>query len=308
MIKLYFQLQFIILNRKLKEAIGINPIFLMILIPIAFFYGSEGIFKVTDNSKAIFIYLFIALWFSIKNYKKSKSDFLKINLLDNLDWKIKLIENILIVIPFCAFLIYKSYFEYSIIFFMLSLIVSFIPRKFKFNFVIPTPFPKESFEFIIGFRKNFYLFLILIFILIQSIIFSNENLGLVTLISTLYVCSFFYIKPEEKFYVWIYSLTPSTFLLHKIRLAIINSIIISIPFFITLTVFNITHIYMYLIAITVGIAVIITSIVSKYSNYPEELNIQQLFIIAISMIFPFIIPLLIFFSYKRSLTNLKTIL
>src|SRR5690554_82399 len=98
MIKLYFQLQFKILNRKLKEAIGINPIFLMILIPIAFFYGSEGIFKVTDNSKAIFIYLFIALWFSIKNYKKSKSDFLKINLLDNLDWKIKIIENILIVI------------------------------------------------------------------------------------------------------------------------------------------------------------------------------------------------------------------
>jgi hypothetical protein len=65
---------------------------------------------------------------------------------------------------------------------------------------------------------------------------------------------------------------------------------------------------MYLIAMTVGIAVIITSIVSKYSNYPEELNIQQLFIIAISMIFPFIIPLIVFFLYKRSLTNLKTIL
>ncbi len=308
MIKLYFQLQYKILNRKLKEAIGINPIFLMILIPIAFFYGSEGIFKVTDDSKAIFIYLFIALWFNIKNYKKSKSDFLKINLLDNLDWKIKIIENILIVIPFGTFLIYKSHITYSLIFFILSLLISFIPRKIKFNFVIPTPFPKESFEFIIGFRRNLYLFLILIFILMQSIIFNNENLGLVTLISTLYVCSFFYIKPEEKFYVWIYSLTPSKFLLHKIRLTVINSIIISTPFFIALTLFNIRHTHIYIIVIIVGISVIITSIVSKYSNYPEEVNIQQLFIIAISMIFPFIIPLIVFFLYKRSLTNLKTIL
>jgi hypothetical protein len=148
----------------------------------------------------------------------------------------------------------------------------------------------------------------LIFILMQSIIFNNENLGLVTLISTLYVCSFFYIKPEEKFYVWIYSLTPSKFLLHKIRLTVINSIIISTPFFIALTLFNIRHTHIYIIVIIVGISVIITSIVSKYSNYPEEVNIQQLFIIAISMIFPFIIPLIVFFLYKRSLTNLKTIL
>lgn len=196
-----------------------------------------------------------------------------------------------------------------VLFFLLyHFFFSFIPRNFKFNFVIPTPFPKESFEFIIGFRKNLYLFLILIFALTQSIIFSNENLGLVTLISTLYICSFFYIKPEDIYYVWIYSLTPSKFLNRKIKLAIINSVIISSLFFVTLSLFNLFHIYIYLIALIVGISVIITCIVSKYSNYPEELNIQLLFIIAISMIFPLIIPLIVFFSYESSLKNLKTIL
>ena len=308
MIKLYFRLQFILLKRKLKKATDINPVIIFIVLTVAFYYFSVLIFKKLIFNYALLLYFAFALWALIKNQKLSKINFLKINLIGKDYLQINLIENILICIPFVTYLFYSLNLKYGFLLFIVSILFSFFPKNQKLNFVIPTPFKNYPFEFIIGFRKNFYIFIVIIIVFIQSIIVENENLGLISLLTLLYTSSFFYLQPEEKYYVWVYSLSPNKFIAQKIKIALINSFIISFPLILSLIIAYPSEILLILGVVVVGMLVIITSLITKYSNYPTELNIQQLFLIAISMIIPFLIPIVFLYAFPKARKELKKIL
>src|SRR5699024_5477959 len=140
-------LQFKMANRKFKE-LGLEPIFAYLLLLGAFIGFSIFIFERTEFAK--YIYVLFALFFIGKLSEIKRNDFLKLTFDDKKIKNIRIIENLLISLPFVLFLVYKQEILYSGILILLATVLALSNYRANLNFVIPTPFSKEPFEFCIG--------------------------------------------------------------------------------------------------------------------------------------------------------------
>jgi len=303
--KFYFTLQFKRFYRYLKEA-GFNPYIALFSILVIFTTLSHLIFIKVKFAE--YVYPFIALILINKLGNKDRNNFLK-NCFTTGNYKIvRLLENSLIALPFFVFLLFKNEYFQAPIFLLLALLLSFFNSVNSLSFVLPTPFYKRPFEFIIGFRKTYLIFIIAYALAIISIRVSNFNLGFFAMIVVFLSCISFYSKPEPPFYVWIHSNTPKVFLKNKIKTAAIYSIFLSFPIAILLTIFNIDKAHFVLLFEIIGVLYVINSLLGKYAYYPAEISINQAFIIGASIVFPPLLLLTIPLFYSKSKTQLNFIL
>ncbi len=264
------------------------------------------IFLKTDYAKWIYPAIGLSFLFNIGENGRTtrlKTIFKKIEYL-----RIRLIENGLLALPFVLFLIYQK--EYIIAFGLLGLAIAIATFSFNknWNSVIPTPFRKLPFEYIVGFRKTILLIVLLYFLVIKAIQVNNYNLGVVTL-GFLYVLMMaYYNKTEEKYYVWIYSSTTRQFLLKKLVTIFIGATIVSIPMVIALFISFPEKIDVTITILLLGYVIIATALLAKYSNYPNEMNIPAGILLVASVLFPPLLLIAIPVFYKKSLIKLSTII
>nr|NQU92480.1 hypothetical protein [Bacteroidota bacterium] len=257
---------------------------------------------------ARFVYPIIALGIINIFGNINRNCFLK-NCFPDTDYKkIRLIENFIAATPFFLFLLYKHEYILAISLYAVGVSLSFFNKVNRFHFVLPTPFFKRPFEFITGFRKTYWVFLLSYMLTYISISFDNFNLGIFALIVTFLTCLTFYTKPEPLFYVWINAGKPVDFLKTKIRTASIHSFFLSFPIMTFLILFNIDNTHFVLIFEILGILYVITSLLGKYAYYPSDVNLIQGFVIVCSIIFPPILLAVIPYLYTRSKQNLDSIL
>jgi hypothetical protein len=211
-------------------------------------------------------------------------------------------------IPFGLFLIYKEAYHIAFIFTTTVAINSQFNIVNNFSLVIPTPFYKKPFEFTIGFRKSFIVFIGCYVLTIISIKVNNFNLGVFSMLVTFLTCMSFYSKPEPLSYVWNYSKHPIAFLITKIKTALTFSFLITIPIALLLLFFNIDMAFYIILFQFVGMLYIVNNILSKYAYYPSEININQAFIVGASIMFPPLMLLTIPLFYSRAKQQLNTIL
>ena len=303
--KFYFILQFKRYYRLLKEA-GFNPYISSVTIIILFIIISEIGYSRVKFAELVYPLASLFLLFKLGN--KTRNNFLK-NCFTITKYKLlRLVENSLYAIPFFVFLLYKNEFVIALIFLLSSQALSLINSSNSSPFIIPTPFYKKPFEFIIGFRKTFFVFLISYSLAIISISVGNFNLGIFAMLTTFLTCVSFYSHPEPQFYVWIHSQTPKDFLEKKIKTATIFSLGLSLPLAILLAIFNIEKAHFVLLFEIVGVLYVINGLLGKYAYYPSEININQAFMIGASIMFPPLLLLTIPLFYNRSKTQLNSIL
>lgn len=293
------------INRSFVDN-GMPAVFGYLIILGCFIFGSFKLFEKIDY--AIYFYLVTFLIIVLKLSNSKRNIFLKY-CYNQLDYrKVRLIENVLVSIPFTIFSIYLKQFLFIPIFLLAGIVFSFINLKSFHQMTIPTPFSKKPFEFTIGFRNTFYIYIISIFILYKAIEVTNLNLGISSLISIfLIVCSYYSI-PEPTYFVWNYNLNPNKFLIEKIRTSLIYITSIAFPFLVVLCGFfydNINNILSFLIA---GYLFLVTIILAKYSAYPDKMNIIQGILIAFSVYFPPLLVIVIPFFYYQSLKQLNLLL
>ena len=193
--KEYFTLQFKLFNRQLTEW-GIEPILGYALGLFIFFVLSFELFKKTQYADVI--YIGIALSLLIKSNEEARNNFLKLTY-PTIDYlKLRIIENWIISSPFVIFLIYNNNYLFASSLLISSSLLILLVLKSKSNYYIPTPFFKYPFEFTIGFRTNFILFLFAYFLTIMSLVVSNFNLGIFSLIITLMGCVSYFTNSENK--------------------------------------------------------------------------------------------------------------
>ncbi len=303
--KFYFTLQLKRYYRYLKEA-GFNPYIACFSIIVLFLLISQITFL--KFKFAEYLYPFFALIFMNKLGSKSRNNFLKNCFNINNYRLVRLIENGLIAIPFFAFLLFKEAYIIAPIFIFLAGLLSLFNSINSYSLVIPTPFYKKPFEFIIGFRKTFLVFITTYVLTIISIKVNNFNLGIFAMLFTFLNCMNFYSKPEPLFYIWNYSKSPSQFLKIKLKTASIFSLLISLPFAILLTFFNPDKAVYTILFEIVGILYVVNNILGKYAYYPSENNINHSFIIIASILFPPLMLLTIPLFYSRSKQQLNFIL
>jgi hypothetical protein len=142
----------------------------------------------------------------------------------------------------------------------------------------------------------------------MSIVVSNFNLGIFSLIVTIMGCATYFTNSETKFYIWIYSLNPKEFLYAKTKMIVLYTTILCLPILISLSIFFYNKIDIILGIQCIGYLFIYMTMLAKYSIYPEKLNIRFGIVIALTIWLPPILILIIPYLYIESTKKLKEIL
>jgi hypothetical protein len=301
----YFDLQLVMTNRKIKEA-GINPVLGYLLGLIVFVLLSEYIFNKTEFAKYLVILACFSFQFRLS--ENSRTDFLLSTFGDESKNKIRVLENLILCIPFVSILAYKNLFFEAFILFLCSIILALFSFHFNLNFTIPTPFSKRPFEFTTGFRKTFFIFPIAYALTIIAISVGNLNLGIFSMLLIFLTTLSYYSKPEVEYYVWVHADTPKSFLKKKIIIATKNSILLTTPILIGLLIFYPIEFDLILLFLLIGTLFLWTIVLAKYSAFPEVINLPAGVIIAFALYFPPLMLVIIPYFYTKSINNLKLIL
>ncbi|VXA99645.1 conserved membrane hypothetical protein [Flavobacterium sp. 9AF] len=301
----YFWLQFTIYNRKLKE-FGVPPILAYFLLGIIFFYFSKLLFEKVEYGS--YLYAFFPIILVVQSSEVNKNDFLRLIFSRKIFYMIKLIENLIITLPFLLGLLYFKLYLIATTLLILIVALVFVSFRKTYQITIKTPFSKHPFEFCIGFRKNILIFIGCYFLAYMGIEVSNFNLTLFSLFATQLTCLSFYFLPEDIFYVWMYSFNPKEFIRYKFKVAVAYSSILTFPIFISTLIFFPEEIWIVLGVMILNVVIMLAGIIAKYAAYPDKISIREtillLFIVWLPPLLLFVIPYL----YSRSLKKLKTIL
>ena len=271
---------------------------MFILLSVLLFYKTEF---------ARWFYLLIAAFIFMRLGDKSRSDQLELIYDKSRLVRIRLIENGLVMIPFLIYLLYAQQFLANIILFAIAVVLALFNSAIVWNRVIPTPFKRLPFEQIVGFRRSFLFLGLIYFICLKAIQVNNYNLGLATLAMLFLTIMSFYLKPEDRFFVWIYSTNSKGFLKRKMYDSFIATSVLTIPIFIALCAFFSDNILITLAVFGIGFVYVYSMIVAKYSAYPNEISVPQGLLYALSIWFPPMLLIIIPIFYKQAKRSLEPI-
>lgn len=303
--KYYFQLQSRIIIRRFRE-MGIHPIPGILLCGIGFALLSLYLFYATSYGAAV--YGAFALTILSKLSAKERNDFLKSIFSTKSFYQVRVLENVLAAIPFLLFLLYKG--SYGILLGLLpaAVVLGFMRFEDRLNYTLPTPFNRFPFEFAMGFRKSFALYMLAYFLTYQAISVANVNLGIFSIALVFLLSMSNYIRPENEYFVWIYAASPKTFLLKKMLTAVYCSSILTLPLALVMG-FYAPDKWAILIGLQcLGYLLLCTMILAKYSAYPGELNLPQAILFGLSLWFPPMLLIVIPMFYSQAIKRLNPIL
>ena len=310
----YFKLQFKLTERKLNDATGLNSFLVAIICLILFVGVSIGLFRITGEYASCW-YILCSLYFTLPLGEIKRNDFLK-SCFSQRDYIIvRLFENLMVSLPFVVFLSFRCLSSDSInallqsgIAILLLVATSSILSLFNFKFTnsitIPTPFYKKPFEFIIGFRYSFMLYIIPYILTIITIRVDNFNLGAFSLIFVFIVAAHYYLKPENEYFVWTHSFTPAGFFMEKIKTALLHSFYLCLPALVLLSVFYVKYIGIVLLFMLLGYLYMTVIILAKYSAYPNEIKIEGIILAGCLIIPPLLLVAIPYFA-RKSTNRLK---
>ena len=277
-----------------------------ILLPFGFILLSNYLFEKTEFAN--YIYGLFALSLVSKLSEPKRNDFLKSIFNKSKYKKLRILENIIYCLPFTLYLIYQKQFVFSAMLILCVIIIMLFNFSTNLNVTIPTPFSKKPFEFTVGFRKTFYVFPIAYFLAYISISVGNFNLGVFSMLLIGLTCFSYYSKIENDYFVWNYNLSSKEFLIEKTKTCLIFFTLLSLPIIIALSISFFKEIDILIVFILLFYAYLTTIIFAKYSSFPNEMNISQGILIAISFMFPPILLIFIPLFYSQSVKKLNTVL
>jgi hypothetical protein len=301
----YFSLQFRMTNRKLI-ALGLHPFIGYLLGFTGFVLISEYLYVKTDFASYLLVLAALGLLLAVA--EKNRIEFLKIVFGDKKSRQVRILENVLLVSPFVILLLIHSAYWETIVLLILSPVLALNTYKTSINFTLPTPFYRKPFEFIVGFRKTFFLFPLVYILAFIAVSVDNFNLGIFSLMIIYLVSITFYPNPEKEYFVWIFSMRPQKFLFEKLKTATFFTGILVLPILISLIAFYPEKTDVTLMFILLGFAFLWTVILAKYSALPNEMNIPEGILIAVCLYFPPLLLALMPFFYVKSIKKLNVLL
>jgi len=301
----HFQLQYKLINRHLRE-FGITPWLAYVLMIILFISISELFFSRMTLPEYIYPLIGLSTFGILQNAERS--EFFKRIYLSQKYKKIRLVEYILVALPFVFFLLYKAAFLSSIGFLIIALIMSILPNIKLSGRSLPTPFGRFPFEFTIGFRKSFPGFILAAILMIMGLKVDNFNLGMFSIALVFFIFLGYYSLAEPLTYIRFFSCSKAKFLQKKMKTSSFYSLIFAMPYALTLGIFFPDKILFIVLLLLLGMLYVWAALLGKYAAYPSTLNILQGFALGFSLMFPPFLFLIIPWFYKLALKNEKILL
>ncbi len=303
--KQYFALQYKFACRKLID-LGINPLLGTILGLIAFVLFSEFLYLKSEFAKYVMILVSMSL--VLNNFDFKRLEFLQIVFGNNFAKQLRILENLIICIPFLFILLFHQNYIEGISIIIGAILIAFFSIENKTSFTLKTPFYKYPFEFSVGFRNSFFVIPLAYLLTFTAIYVDNFNLGIFSFFIVFLMSITFYLKPENEFFVWVYSTSPQKFLLHKMKIASFYTMLIAMPIILALSFFYLSQFYVLMIFFSIGFVLLWTIILAKYSVYPKEMNLIEGFLIALSIYMPIILVFVLPYFYFKSIRKLNKFL
>jgi len=292
---------------RLFKSYGLHPLIAYPLLVIIF-TGFSLLLFYPQIVYMQYFYLLIPIYFSFNLAEPGRNDFLKICFTDKTYRSVRIAENLIIALPFLAFLLYKQRFFLALLLSVLMIFSATVNTRARFSFVIPTPFSKNPFEFTVGFRNTIYLFALTYGLTVIAVVVDNFNLGAFALIVTLLIPCGFYMKPENSYYVWQFNLSPARFLYYKMKTAFVYSLLLSLPIILVLSVFYLENAWIPVLCFILGYAFLVLFILIKYACFPDETGIPEGIVIVLCFIIPPLLLVMIPYYFNQAVKQLKTIL
>ncbi len=303
--KAYFALQYTMTNRKLNE-LGIPPPVAYFLVLVTFVCLCEYLFYKTEFAKSLL--LFAVLSVLLRTSESKRNEFLLLLFGTKKYHLVRIIENLVLSLPFAIVLAFHHAFLEAVCLFPASTALSLVSFKNNFNYSFPTPFYKKPFEFAVGFRNTFYLFILAYFVTVMAILVDNLNLGLGSILLAFLVSLSYYLKPEDEYIVWSHAMSPARFLFEKLKTATLYISFLALPIILGLASFYPEKITLVLLFSLIGFAYLWCTILAKYAAYPHEMNLPEGLPLAFSIFFPPLLLAVIPFFYTKSLQKLNRLL
>ena len=282
---------------------GITPYLAYFLLFLFFIGGSKFLFYKTEYAAYLYPLLALANVFSLG--ERNRNEFLKATFTTTDYPKIRLLENLLLLFPFSLYLLYEQQYLIAILLLVLGGGFSFIKSGLQTNFVLPTPFYKYPFEFIVGFRKNFWVFILLYVLAGIALSVDNFNLGVFVLVILFFACWAFYTEAEPTYYIWIHATKPSVFIQKKMAIALLYSLLLASPLALALLFCYPDNSLYILLAIIMGMAFLLLSLLGKYAFYPTPIPIIQSFLLLGCILFPPLLAIMLPYLYVKAIRNKK---
>lgn len=302
----YFRLQLLLNSRKLRDA-GVHPVVGFLLIAVAFIAGSFFLFYKTMY--APYLYVFMALSFISPLSEKGRNDFLLLSFGTARYRQVRVLENLLVALPFVAFLCYKLQFVWAAVLPVVAALLAFNNLDIPLNVTIPTPFSQKPYEFAVGFRGTFWVVLIAYALVAIGIAVGNFNLGVFALLLLFGIILSYYFQSEPEFFVWAHNTKPVRFLLGKVKTAVVYSTILALPLVTALAVFFNEDALIPVGVMLLGYLYLACTISARYAAYPNDISLPQGILLTICLVMPptiiFILPYFIKSSTKRLQPVLK---
>lgn len=300
----YFQLQGKRISRTFSEA-GM-PVFLGIpLLFLLFLGGSHYLFLKLEVAR--FVYTGIGLYLVGGLHSNTHRRFLRSIFPDNNHYKIRMVENLLVGLPFSLYLGFAGYPIWGAGLAVSVLLFVFIPALPSTGKVLPTPFKKVPFENIRGFRMQIGLIVLAYFVCIQGMRVDNFNLSIAMPGFIFLLVMGFYYYQEKPYFVWIYHYQPGQFLQHKIKNACLAAFALNMPLILALLIVWPGQYGIILGMQIVGFMYLAGFVVARYAAFPKEMGVPQGLLFALSVTFPPMLPVVVYIFYKKARKQLKAL-
>jgi hypothetical protein len=284
---------------------GLSPMLVFAVLPIAFIIGSILLFMKTSLAPYLYTYIAMTLCHHLSN--ASRLEFIQLVFGKSTCIRIRLSENVMAALPFGLFLIWKGFPMFALAAMVISVLLAFVSTRESAGWVIPTPFQRFPFEFPAGFRKTWIVIVLSYLILIASALWGNFFVGLSALIILAITGMTYYSNPENFLIVWVNSACSGAFLGNKLRTAAGCFASLSLPLVLILAAIYPERIAVIAGAEILGLLIVWLGLLSKYSAFPAELSPQKITILMFVLMIPVLLPLALpalYFQAKERLRNI----
>ena len=285
---------------------AISPRLVIIAAVLGFFPLSNFLFQ--QSTYAAFIYLAIPCVLLLKLSGEKRNTFLKTIYSTKKKTQIRLIENLGVCLPFVLFLSYEALYFHAVLILGAGLILAFFSFSKSFNFVVPTPFYKQPFEFILGFRKVLLVLPLAYALVVIGHFYNNYNLAIAAQVGIFLLAISFYTVPEKEIYVWIFNVKSETFLMKKVRTALLYISALTLPVLMFIAFTAAHNLEVILIFQVLGYAFLIAVVFAKYASIPSTISIAHGILIGVCIPLPPLLFFVIPYLHRLALKNLRPIL
>ncbi|UXP32019.1 hypothetical protein N6H18_16880 [Reichenbachiella agarivorans] len=300
----YLLLQIKRANRYIREA-GIHPLIIYTVLMAVFSFASLALLRQLEHGALIYagmaigVARIISLDESVLINWVSKGVFV---------W-IRFFTKLALILPFVVFLIvFQGYWEIGLLLISVFFLSIVQVHPIVNSTVIPTPFGRRPFEFILGFRRSFPVLIVCFTLSCISVYVANFNLGLFALVVILLTLIGFYSFSEHNFYVWNFNGSAQRYLTQKLQFLMINTLALVAPLCLVLII-GYPEMYMIIVAVIVlGLLYIAEVMLIKYAYLHRGMDVLKGLLLAFSLLMPPLLLAIMPLMYIKALKNVTSTL